>query len=899
MSNGSSGDFGEPVSRSRNWDHPNGLGWEVWRRVQSMGLLRQPIQRDLSRFHASILRDPAPLASDIRRRWGVGGNPSIGRFALDLPLFLGYFPFFRARPLRHLSASGPETARPFADISRVVSEKSRWEVATTFPGLPSSAADSQETAQTMVPPSVNRRGHTTAVDTAARDAQSSKQEQSEQKDSRFALRTTLVRQEGLLPQRITATVGTLSLKPRPSLLSTDIIERHQSMLGLQRKPNVESSESEDQFATDPVRPMHGISAILNRTVGGESDPPTNRPLLGRVTQARSVTRIDTEAETIAAKPGTTAQDSLMAAALPMDYSAGGVSRADAQPIDRIGGTKERVRPDLFERSGVSQSGLRPGGMTGMILLTQRLISPIARMVPLSSVPQQQLEHVPAPGLYPAARTERGIDAGVGSPSSGLDTSVNPKTTDSQQTGTNPTTTRVVKIQSDATRVNVASRTGLGLTSPAPPQITATFSRQFATGTNERLELPTLRNERAISNFGGAYAAPVFTARRTVIGLRPTAMPISIAPIFKRHESVASSVQSPLIPEVSVGFASTASRAEYQGSSRIDNSIRGDETGAGISFSFGDGSRVLRPHEASDSNRMLGQSLSHAAIARKNTFGDSIKNSGHSAPDQSRARPIAATDLYDRPSIEVSLSRGTPAGVSFGTVSDSGAIVRQEGWLPIAEAGLPLMGLAVAQSSIQRVFGRFAAPLLIARTALTSMALGNQLPRRTEAPEISQSTEIVRAGWSRSRNAGEPAEITPRSPELVTSIAPLWSTTITAPAVLHRSAASPNQEPYTLAPANGGAFHDLPLVAQSMIAKEINLTAAHRNNGTSMIRTAPQDSVRAVTGGVPFGAEGGSLAVEKSTAAAQPQIDLDELVEKAWQKLMRKLTIEQERRGGMT
>ena len=844
MSNGSSGNSGEPVSRARNWDHPNGLGWEVWRRVQSTGLLTQPIQRDWSRFHANTLRHPAPLASEIRRRWGVGGNPSIGRFALDLPLSLGYFPFFRARPLHHLSASGPETARRFTDTSRVVSEKSRLEVATTIPGSPSSAADSQENEQTMVPPSVNRWAHTTAVDTAARDTESSKQEQSEQNSSRFALRTTLVRQEGLLPQRITATVGTLPLNPKPSLLSTDIIERHQSMRGLQRRPNVESSKSEDRFATEPVRPMHETSRLLNRTARGEFDLSTNSPLLGPVTQAESVPRIDTEAETTAAEPGTTAQGSLMAAALPMDHSPGGVSRADVQPIDRIGGTKERVRPDLFERSGVGQSALQPGEKTGMILRTQRILSPIARMLPLSSVPRQQLEHVPAPGLYPAARTERSFDARVGPSSGGLDTSVNPNTTDSQQTGT------------------------------------------------------TLRNQRAISNFGGAYTAPVLTTRRTVIGLRPAAMPISIAPIFKRHESMTGSVQPPLIPEVSVGFASTAARAEYQGSSRIDNSIRRDETGAGVSFSFGDGSRVIRTDEASDSNRVFGRSLSHTVMARKNRFGDFTRTRGDSLPDQPRARAIAATDLYDRPSIEVSMSRGAPAGVGFGTVSDSGAIGHQEGWLPIAEAGSPLMGFAGAQSSIQRVFGRFAAPLLTARTALTSMALGNQLPRRTEAPEISQSTKIVRAGWSRSRNAGEPAEITPRSPELVTSIAPLWSTTITAPAVLHRSAASPNQEPYTLAPANGGAFHDLPLVAQSMIAKEINLTAAHHTNETS-IQTAPEGQpVSPLTRTAPIGGLE-AAGIEANPDASKQQIDLDELVEKAWQKLMRKLTIEQERRGGMT
>src|SRR5215813_7206816 len=127
---------------------------------------------------------------------------------------------------------------------------------------------------------------------------------------------------------------------------------------------------------------------------------------------------------------------------------------------------------------------------------------------------------------------------------------------------------------------------------------------------------------------------------------------------------------------------------------------------------------------------------------------------------------------------------------------------------------------------------------------------------------------------------------------------LWSTTITAPAVLHRSAASPNQEPYTLAPANGGAFHDLPLVAQSMIAKEINLTAAHHTNETS-IQTAPEGQpVSPLTRTAPIGGLE-AAGIEANPDASKQQIDLDELVEKAWQKLMRKLTIEQERRGGMT
>jgi hypothetical protein len=84
----------------------------------------------------------------------------------------------------------------------------------------------------------------------------------------------------------------------------------------------------------------------------------------------------------------------------------------------------------------------------------------------------------------------------------------------------------------------------------------------------------------------------------------------------------------------------------------------------------------------------------------------------------------------------------------------------------------------------------------------------------------------------------------------------------------------------------------------MIAKEINLTAAHHTNGTS-IQTAPEGQpVSPLTRTAPIGGLE-AAGIEANPDASKQQIDLDELVEKAWQKLMRKLTIEQERRGGMT
>ena len=82
MSKPSSGTSG---GDSRTWDQPDGLGWQVWRRARSTALLTQPTQRDLARLRSNILRDPAPLLTDIRRRWALGDSV-VNRFSLSSPL---------------------------------------------------------------------------------------------------------------------------------------------------------------------------------------------------------------------------------------------------------------------------------------------------------------------------------------------------------------------------------------------------------------------------------------------------------------------------------------------------------------------------------------------------------------------------------------------------------------------------------------------------------------------------------------------------------------------------------------------------------------------------------------------------------------------------------------------
>src|SRR5213595_1783616 len=109
MSNGPFENWGDAPDRSRNWDHPDGLGWQLWRRAHSTGLLTQQIQREVVRFRSHILMDRAPLAADIRRRWGLGQDADMHRFGLDLPLFYARLPLFYARTPYELPSS---TLRP-------------------------------------------------------------------------------------------------------------------------------------------------------------------------------------------------------------------------------------------------------------------------------------------------------------------------------------------------------------------------------------------------------------------------------------------------------------------------------------------------------------------------------------------------------------------------------------------------------------------------------------------------------------------------------------------------------------------------------------------------------------------------------------------------------------------
>src|SRR5215468_972369 len=91
------------------WDDPSGLGWQVWRRAQSTGLVVERTRTQLARRRLGGVSAHHALAADIRRRWGVGW-PAAWRGG-DLPLFAAHFGGLAASRWQHGPPGAGDTER--------------------------------------------------------------------------------------------------------------------------------------------------------------------------------------------------------------------------------------------------------------------------------------------------------------------------------------------------------------------------------------------------------------------------------------------------------------------------------------------------------------------------------------------------------------------------------------------------------------------------------------------------------------------------------------------------------------------------------------------------------------------------------------------------------------------
>ena len=364
------------------------------------------------------------------------------------------------------------------------------------------------------------------------------------------------------------------------------------------------------------------------------------------------------------------------------------------------------------------------------------------------------------------------------------------------------------------------------------------------------------------------------------------MPLSIAPILKREQSMAGTRARQIFPESANMAAPVISRAVYQGSSRVDDVILGGQSRAGIGISSGGGPHAFRTSEAYDNNLVFGPLPGRATAETRLDSGDSTMTGGATAPSQSHESRLPVTNMHDASRAEASIFRAAAVGAGFESIRHSGAGVSLQGWLPLHQGGLSSGIVARARSPIQLSSGR---------PAGIRAALGDPLLDGATSSRAVRSTETAPDVLLRTATAGEAFDFHSAPAGLAPVLLPMRFGALTAPPLMRRSDVPVRHELHAPAPATQSVSLDLPLAAPTIRRDERSSAVLHRSNGTSL-QAASREAASAASRALPIGAGAEIPVVEAPAAAAKPQIDLDELVEKAWQKLMRKLTIEQERRG---
>src|SRR5262249_8938725 len=160
-------------------------------------------------------------------------------------------------------------------------------------------------------------------------------------------------------------------------------------------------------------------------------------------------------------------------------------------------------------------------------------------------------------------------------------------------------------------------------------------------------------------------------------------------------------------------------------------------GTDLSDTFAGRRETIQTNEGSGSNLVFGPVASRAVMERERISNDLTGASVTSSPSQSFDGERPKETHYPQ-RMEAGIGREAVAATAFGTVSGYGDIGRQRLPLPTHRGGLLLGGFPAVKNSVWRAVERIAAPLSLARTTVFLTAVGNQLPRITNAAGVNQS-----------------------------------------------------------------------------------------------------------------------------------------------------------------
>ena len=244
-------------------------------------------------------------------------------------------------------------------------------------------------------------------------------------------------------------------------------------------------------------------------------------------------------------------------------------------------------------------------------------------------------------------------------------------------------------------------------------------------------------------------------------------------------------------------------------------------------------------------------------------------------------------------VERAVARRTALERGFETLHLATHRESRPDWFLAPQGRPPLGGGAQARSVSRYGAGWPTAPALVARSPGIRTNSAAQSPDAGTLPPVIGSAEIVTLGWG--SDVRPVASVgRPQTPGPTAVIATMRSMTLSRPAL--RTVEIPADGPPRQAalPAATGE-RELLLAARPAPAAGDHVTAIQRASEFSVQAAASTPTVSA-EGRAPVGAVVGARVGGTQADASSARIDLDELVDRAWQKLMHKVTIEQERRG---
>ncbi|HEY7560391.1 MAG TPA: hypothetical protein VIH18_36925 [Candidatus Binatia bacterium] len=1006
MANESSEDSGGMAIGAANWEQPDGLGWQLWRRAQTTGLLTQPIQRQLARSRAVFLRDLVPLATAIRRRWATGENSRAAWSLGDLPFFLGRFSFPRERS-EHLSMPRLTAARRFVNASPVSSDFAIARSPEAAAGTLHTAAGAGDAAHAMVAARQNAGDSDSfqaspvarRVDPAPAQATVATHSGI---DSRADSANTA--RHSLAPPVPMTTVRTIPVSRGTAILFRAIAERHIPLSPSLRRSDVNSLRTESRIRSALMQRMYeGSAPLVTAARGGMRTSEQGSRATAATAQEYRTVRVSRAELPAATPPGGPGEKntSPSSPAMPIAVvraverapsSAGSGSTPDtaggetsAQGYDEIPGIVPpgpgavtdiisrspatgspvgmgqepitvphpmREEPDTVppahgagatvSRTAGARSGMThpnpwlPGGaIAGMILrsLWRRPAGGAPLGLPAAKLTSAQIftrlgsgiaRSFGARGILATQSratlriaTARAQEIGVGGgASSASPTGLVEREifTEPQPRPVTPPTAKPEPNRESSAATLVASAPAREIVLTAGAAAVAaqnligreTFGSQQlrtveasddrrptadARGAGGEKEVQTVRAWPlgGVNDFTAARTMPGFASPMTPLVSRLAAMPLSIAPVLKG--GVARTGVPAVFTRISAAPSRKITRAAYRASARADGADFGGESAAGISTVPGGGLEALRTREAPDSTLGLFPSRGFAEAASGD--GNATSMHGGTPPAQLQADSFAVVNAHP-PSL------GIDGGI-FRAAADFGAIYvpraggNPQGWSTLHQGFMSSAGIPWNRSLIQRAARAPAAPLFIARTADSRAAVGDQPLGVTTPEQPMRSADVFSSGWIPGSAVSAVSEFHSQTAGAVAALLLARHLAMAAPTILRRSDFRISQDWRATAPATGETSYAMPLAALTIGGEERGRTVGQRVNGTA-IQTAPQLPVATVPNAVAISEGGTTRSPNSQTDAAKPQVDLDTLVEKTWQKLLRKLTIERERRG---